>query len=175
MKRSFAEIAFTPDVLAAQAQAGTRAHLASLPNAPAQASVGSQANLLEISVPVAAWLQVADSFFIATVGSNGWPYIQHRGGQAGMIRLLDAHHFAFDDVAGNGQLITVGNLRGNDRVMLFLIDYENARRLKLWGRAVVQDTNAGAADYEQAVRTVTVALEAASFNCSAFIPSMARF
>jgi uncharacterized protein len=72
-------------------------------------------------------------------------------------------------------LITVGNLRGNDRVMLFFIDYQQARRLKLWGRAVVHEPSATACDYARALRSITVALEATSFNCSAFIPSLVRF
>ena len=76
---------------------------------------------------------------------------------------------------GNGQMLTVGNLKGNDRVMLFLIDYEHSARLKLWGRAAVALATPGETDYERRVRAITVELEAWNFNCSAFIPKRVRF
>ena len=124
---------------------------------------------------VRSWLQQTDSFFIATVSATGWPYMQHRGGEPGFVRVQGERHFAFDDVAGNGQMLTVGNLKGNNRVMLFLIDYEHAARLKLWGRATVALATPGETDYERRVRTITVELEAWNFNCSAFMPKLVRF
>jgi uncharacterized protein len=167
MNNSFVHLAFTEGVKAAQAQAGTRGQFAQAEGLPAQGG-----NV--IVAPVAQWLARADSFFIASVGSNGWPYVQHRGGEPGFVQVLDAQHFAFDDLAGNGQMITVGNLRDNDRVMLFLIDYAQAQRLKLWGRARVGPAQAGAG-YEQQRRRITVKLQAWNFNCSAFIPPLVRF
>ena len=124
---------------------------------------------------VRSWLQQTDSFFIATVSATGWPYMQHRGGEPGFVRVLDERRFAFDDVAGNGQMLTVGNLKGNDHVMLFLIDYEHSARLKLWGHATVALATPGETDYERRVRTITIELEAWNFNCSAFIPKLVRF
>ncbi len=168
MSRSFADIAFTASVRDAQRAEGTRDDYAALD--------GSTAAANDTLLPaVAEWLGRADSFFISTVGSNGWPYVQHRGGKPGMIRLVDAQHFEFDDVAGNGQMITVGNLRYNDRVMLFLIDYTESRRLKLWGHATVSDATPDVRDYRARVRTIRVGLAAWNFNCSAFIPQMFRF
>ncbi len=101
--------------------------------------------------------------------------VQHRGGKPGMIPQVDEHHFEFDDVAGNGQMITVGNLHDNDRVMLFLIDYTEARRLKLWGHATVRDATPDVHDYRARMRTIRIRLAAWNFNCSSFIPQMVRF
>jgi uncharacterized protein len=171
MNTSFINLAFTDGVKAAQAEVGTRTMFVQAERGAAKAGA-----LIEPSV--AEWLRRTDSFFIATVGTHHdgevWPYIQHRGGEPGFVQVLDEQHFAFDDVAGNGQMITVGNLRDNDRVMLFLIDYEHAARLKLWGRARVTPTAPGLA-YEQQVRRITVQLAGWNFNCSAFIPSLVKF
>ncbi len=168
MNRGFADIVFTDSVREAQRAEGTRDDYAALDD-PATASIET------LIPPVAEWLARADSFFISTVGANGWPYVQHRGGKPGMIRLIDQRHFEFDDVAGNGQMITVGNLRDNDRVMLFLIDYTEARRLKLWGRATVRDATPDVHDYRARMRTIRIRLAAWNFNCSSFIPQMVRF
>ncbi len=168
MNRGFADIVFTDAVRDAQRREGTRDDLAALDD-PAASTTDA------LIPPVAEWLARADSFFISTVGANDWPYMQHRGGKPGMIRLVDEHHFEFDDVAGNGQMITVGNLRDNDRVMLFLIDYTQAQRLKLWGRATVRDATPEVNDYRVRRRTIRIRLAAWNFNCSSFIPQMVRF
>lgn len=168
MSRGFVDIAFTDSVRDAQRTEGTRGDYAALD------ASGTAANDTLVP-PVAEWLAKADSFFLSTVGSNGWPYVQHRGGAPGMIRLVDERHFEFDDVAGNGQMITVGNLRDNDRVMLFLIDYAESRRLKLWGNATVRDATPDEHDYRARKRTIRIRLAAWNFNCSAFIPQMFRF
>jgi hypothetical protein len=75
-----------------------------------------------------------DSFYIASVSATGWPYLQHRGGPRGVMRVLNEHTLGFADFRGNRQYLTAGNLRSNDRVALFFMDYPNARRLKLSGR-----------------------------------------
>ena len=83
----------------------------------------------------AEFIATRDSFYLASVTPDGWPYVQHRGGQAGFLQALDAHTLAFADYAGNKQYITAGNLAVNDRVALFLMDYPNRTRLKIIGHA----------------------------------------
>ena len=83
------------------------------------------------------FIAARDSFYMATVTPDGWPYMQHRGGPTGFLRVLDVHTLAFSDYSGNKQYITAGNLTVNDRFALFLMDYPNRTRLKVIGRARV--------------------------------------
>lgn len=76
-----------------------------------------------------------DTAFVATTSADGQPYVQHRGGPKGFIKVLDEHTLAFADLAGNRQYISTDNLAENDRVLLFLMDYEHRRRVKVWGHA----------------------------------------
>jgi predicted pyridoxine 5'-phosphate oxidase superfamily flavin-nucleotide-binding protein len=85
------------------------------------------------------FIQARDSFYLATVSETGWPYVQHRGGAAGFLRVLTPGKLAFADYKGNRQMLTVGNLAVNDRVLLFLMDYPNRTRLKIMGHARVED------------------------------------
>jgi predicted pyridoxine 5'-phosphate oxidase superfamily flavin-nucleotide-binding protein len=87
----------------------------------------------------AAFIARRDSFYMATTNSDGWPYLQHRGGPAGFLRVLGPHQLGFADFKGNRQMLTTGNLDGNDRVALFLMDYPNRERLKILGHAQVLD------------------------------------
>ena len=86
-----------------------------------------------------AFIQTCDSFYMATVNENGWPYIQHRGGQPGFLRILDPRTLAFADYRGNRQMLSTGNLAVKDRVALFLMDYPQRTRLKILGHARVED------------------------------------
>jgi len=86
-----------------------------------------------------AFIAARDSFYMATVNSDGWPYIQHRGGPVGFLRLLDPQTLGFADFKGNRQLLSTGNLAANSRVALFLMDYPNRTRLKILGHARVID------------------------------------
>jgi len=86
-----------------------------------------------------AFVQARDSFYMATVSENGWPYIQHRGGSAGFLRVLDPQTLAFADYRGNRQMLSTGNLAANDRVALFLMDYPQRTRVKILGHARVED------------------------------------
>jgi predicted pyridoxine 5'-phosphate oxidase superfamily flavin-nucleotide-binding protein len=85
------------------------------------------------------FIQARDSFYIASVSENGWPYIQHRGGRAGFLRVLNPETLAFADYRGNRQMLSTGNLAANDRVALFLMDYPQRTRLKVLGHARVED------------------------------------
>ena len=82
-----------------------------------------------------------DSFFMATVGESGWPYLQHRGGPPGFLRVVDPSTLAFADYEGNHQMLSTGNLAVDDRVSLFLLDHANRRRLKILGHARVEDVH----------------------------------
>jgi predicted pyridoxine 5'-phosphate oxidase superfamily flavin-nucleotide-binding protein len=86
-----------------------------------------------------AFIRARDSFYMATVSESGWPYIQHRGGRVGFLRVLDPHTLAFADYRGNRQMLSTGNLAANNRVALFLMDYPQRTRLKLLGHARVED------------------------------------
>ncbi|WP_455245596.1 pyridoxamine 5'-phosphate oxidase family protein [Petrachloros mirabilis] len=86
-----------------------------------------------------AFIAARDSFYLGTVSETGWPYIQHRGGPAGFLRVLNPTTLAFPDYHGNRQLITTGNLAANNRVALFFMDYKQRERLKLIGHARVED------------------------------------
>jgi predicted pyridoxine 5'-phosphate oxidase superfamily flavin-nucleotide-binding protein len=86
-----------------------------------------------------SFIQARDSFYMATVSETGWPYLQHRGGEVGFLRVLSPTQLAFADYKGNRQLISVGNLAVTDRVMLFLMDYPQRTRLKIMGHARLQD------------------------------------
>lgn len=127
MPRAFAEIAYTPSVRAAQQRYGSRQANAGFDSDPVRRdSIGER----ELE-----FIPGRDSFFMASVGENGWPYVQHRGGPKGFLKILDEHTLGFADFSGNRQYISAGNVSHDDRVVLFLIDYPQRRRLKIWGRA----------------------------------------
>lgn len=87
----------------------------------------------------AQFIQARDSFYLSTVSESGWPYIQHRGGQPGFLRVVDPTTLAFADYQGNRQLLSTGNVAVNDRVCLFLMDYPQRTRLKILGHARIED------------------------------------
>jgi uncharacterized protein len=129
---------------------------------------------------LAAFIAELDTAFLATVSAAGAPYIQHRGGPPGFIKVLDEKTLGFADYAGNRQYITVGNLAGNDRAYLFLLDFARQRRIKIWGRArVVEDDPALLARLSDAgyrarpERAILFTVEAWDANCSQHIT--ARF
>lgn len=90
----------------------------------------------------AEFIAARDSFYMSTVSETGWPYIQHRGGPRGFLRVVNEATLAFADYQGNRQLLTAGNISVNDRVALFLMDYKNQERLKIVGYARVEDARA---------------------------------
>ncbi len=126
MTHRFAEIAFTDAVKAAQARDGSRAQYQRMTERG-----GPNAELAERE---AAFIAARDSFYLATVGATGWPYVQHRGGPPGFLKVIDPRTLAFADFGGNRQFVSVGNAATNDRVALFLMDYAHQTRLKLLGR-----------------------------------------
>ena len=94
-----------------------------------------------ITPDLAGFLAQLDTAFLATVSAEGAPYIQHRGGPKGFIKVLDDKTLGFADYAGNRQYITISNLAGNDRAYLFLLDFANRQRIKVWGRARVVEND----------------------------------
>lgn len=129
MSARFANLAFTPAVAALQERGGSRAHYAR------HAASGVERDPL--GEGEAAFIADRDSFYMATVSETGWPYLQHRGGPKGFLKVLDEHRIAFADFRGNVQYVSLGNLAGNDRVALMLMDYASKTRLKVLGHARV--------------------------------------
>ena len=167
MPHRFAEIAFTPDVRAAQVRYGSRQG-----NARLEALAGPNDALGDVETE---FIAARDSFYLATVSETGWPYIQHRGGPPGFLKVIDPRTLAFADFGGNRQYVTVGNAASNDRAALFLMDYANRRRLKLLGRIEVRDVGAappelvfqvGLPGYRARIeRVIVIRVEAFDWNC----------
>ena len=126
MGHKFAEIAFTQNVKNEQERGGSRRSYARLEQ-------GSDHHD-RLGPSEAAFIAERDSFYVATVSETGWPYIQHRGGPPGFVRILSEKTIGFADFAGNRQYVSVGNMQNDDRVAMFFMDYANQTRLKLLGR-----------------------------------------
>jgi hypothetical protein len=126
-RRYSSDVAFTPAVKALQSRHGSRRAYANM-----EANGGWET---AITPELEAFIGAQRSIFLATVNGEGQPYIQHRGGPPGFLRVLDPHTLAFVDFAGNRQYISTGNLGENPRAHLFLIDYRYRRRVKIWGTA----------------------------------------
>jgi predicted pyridoxine 5'-phosphate oxidase superfamily flavin-nucleotide-binding protein len=131
----------------------------------------------EVTPELAGFLARVDTAFLATASAEGQPYVQHRGGPRGFIRGLDHHTIGFLDLPGNRQYVTTGNLRENDRVCLFLIDYAHRLRVKVWGRARVVpiDDPAAAALTPEAPpgrveQAILISVSAWDANCPKHIP-----
>jgi predicted pyridoxine 5'-phosphate oxidase superfamily flavin-nucleotide-binding protein len=123
------DVAFTPSVKDVQARRGSRKAYAHREEAGPW--------LTRITPDLAAFIAAQTSVFLATANKDGQPYIQHRGGPPGFLRVLDDKTIGFADFAGNRQYITLGNLAENSKAYLFLIDYVHRRRIKIWGEARV--------------------------------------
>lgn len=123
------DVAFTPSVKAVQARKGSRQGYAHL-----ETRGGWETH---ITPDLAAFIETQVSAFLGTASADGQPYIQHRGGPAGFLKVLDDKTIAFADFSGNKQYITLGNLAENSKAILFLIDYRTRQRVKIWGEARV--------------------------------------
>ncbi len=163
------DIAFTPAVKALQLRAGSR-HAYSI----MEQGAGWQT---QISTALAGFISAQTSVFLATVNSEGQPYIQHRGGPQGFLHVLDDNTIAFVDFTGNQQYITTGNLSVNCKAHMFLIDYQHQQRVKLWGemRTVEDDilllSKLTPNNYPARVeRVMLFTITAWDANCSQHIP-----
>src|SRR3954471_20341528 len=163
------DVAFTPAVKAIQARKGSR---------DAYARVEQDGGWrTEVDDDLAAFLAAQDSMFLATATADGQPYIQHRGGPKGFIKILDNNTLAFADYGGNRQYITQGNLTENPKANIFLMDYAHRRRVKIWGEARVVDddpallTSLMPAGYKARPEQVIVfKISAWDTNCPQHIP-----
>ncbi|MDJ0674546.1 MAG: pyridoxamine 5'-phosphate oxidase family protein [Calothrix sp. MO_167.B42] len=169
MARQFTNIAFTDGVKETQLHYGSRSIYENY------LKKGVSEDIL--TAKETDFIAARDSFYMGTVSSNGWPYVQFRGGPKGFLRVLDEKTLGFVDFKGNLQYLSVGNLSENDRVFLFLMDYPNRRRLKIWGRAQVVDDNPelmeqlADADYHaEREKVILIQVEAFDWNCPQHIP-----
>jgi uncharacterized protein len=169
MARKFGEIAFTPEVQAAQTKRGSRqTYERYIANGPTNDTITSQ---------LEEFIAGIDGFYFGTVSSNGYPYIQFRGGLPGFLKVLDEKTLGFADFSGNVQYITVGNLSGNDKAFLFLMDYRHRKRVKIWGRAELIEHDPALIerlrmpdDPSAIERAILFHVEATSENCPQHIP-----
>ncbi len=170
MARAFARISFTANVQQVQIEMGSR-------SAYQDAEVGEIEEVV-LGDAEQSFIAARDSFYQATVSQSGWPYVQHRGGPAGFLKVLDERTVGYADFSGNRQYLSVGNLRGDNRVSLFLMDYPQRRRLKIWGRARVIDdrsepdllTSLELPDFRAPVeRGILIQVEAFDWNCPKYI------
>ena len=166
MSRAYYDIAFTPAVRAMQTRMGSRSTYAPLD--------GTDNRRDELTADEAQFIQERDGFYQASVSESGWPYVQFRGGPAGFLKVLDSKTIGYADFRGNVQYISVGNLQGNDRVALMLMDYANQRRLKIMGRARLIDRSTDPAliarlempRYRANIeRAVIITVEGYDWNC----------
>ncbi len=165
MATGYLDIAFTPAVEAAQAANGA-------------AGMYDKSRLSRVLTRLGPaeedYIAQRDSFYLASVGETGWPYVQHRGGPTGFLKVIDDQTLAFADFRGNRQYISLGNTAVNDRVSLFLMDYPNRRRMKIYARLEVRDLATDPALAQQLAlpgyralpeRAMLLHIEAYDWNC----------
>jgi predicted pyridoxine 5'-phosphate oxidase superfamily flavin-nucleotide-binding protein len=163
------DVAFTPTVKAIQTRKGSRHAYARMEDSGSWETV--------ITDEVKDFVEARDSVFLATANADGQPYIQHRGGPPGFLRVVDPLTIAFADFDGNRQFISTGNLQENPKAQLFLIDYERRERIKIWGEARVVEDDAALiarlmpAGYKaRAQQAIVFEVKAWDANCSKHIP-----
>ena len=167
MSESFYEIAFTPGVKEQQSEHGSRRQYERMETALAgHNKLGSDEQ---------NFIAHRDSFYMASVSETGWPYIQHRGGPPGFVHVLRPELIGFADLRGNKQYISLGNLKNDDRVALFFMDYPNQTRLKILGHAEIHEHDALAPMLIEQFRTtepgaiveraILIHVSGFSFNC----------
>ena len=169
MAHSYHEIAFTPTILDLQVKAGSRQGYASMSEGERYARL--------LTARESGFIAQRDSFYMASVSETGWPYVQHRGGPQGFMKVLDQSTIGFADYSGNRQYVSTGNFRKDDRVSLFFMDYPNRRRLKMLGRVRIVESHETDIleqledpDYPvQVERAFLITVEGFDWNCPAHI------
>jgi predicted pyridoxine 5'-phosphate oxidase superfamily flavin-nucleotide-binding protein len=166
---NFGSLLFTPAVKALQEKYGSRRHYARMESGGAPDRLGPGET---------AFIAERDSFYMATVSANGWPYLQHRGGSTGFLKVVDDRTIALADLAGNKQYISTGNLTTDDRVAIIMIDYPNQARLKILGHVEILageparewiDRLRDPADKAAIERVYICRIEALDWNCAQHI------
>ena len=165
MAKNFAEIGFSAAAKKLQEKHGSRKTYSRMESQTVYSGLGKNEQ---------SFIAQRDSFYMATSGENGFPYIQHRGGPKGFLKVLDENRLGFIDFKGNMQYISVGNLMTNNKVSLFMVDYPNKRRLKLYAKAEIVELkdnpellqNLDLEDYKfQPERMMVFNIEAFDWNC----------
>jgi predicted pyridoxine 5'-phosphate oxidase superfamily flavin-nucleotide-binding protein len=171
MTRPSSDVAFTPAVKAVQAKRGSRERYAKVEEKGGWRTT--------ITPDLAGFLAAVRSFYLATASADGQPYVQHRGGPPGFLRVVDERTLGFADFKGNRQYITTGNLAENGKAFIFIMDYAQRRRVKLWGRARVMEADAALLarlspeGYEaRPEQGILFEIEAWDTNCPQHIPQM---
>lgn len=169
MNQNFTKVAFTDSVKKLQEQYGSRKSYARMESA------GDQYVLTDREIP---FIKSRDSFYMATVGENGWPYVQYRGGAIGFLKVINGSTLGFADFRGNMQFISAGNINSNRKASLFLIDYPSKQRLKIWAESEVIDAGEdpallkklGDPNYKAKIeRLIIFKIKAYDWNCSQHI------
>lgn len=168
--RNFTDLAYSKSVKAMQQHLGARDRNEELAREPRNT---------EVTDGLSAYLAERTSILLATAAKSGWPYVQHRGGPKGFLRVLDERTIGFADYRGNRQYVTVGNLAENDRAFIFLMDYAERQRIKLWGRARVVEDDAALLErlmpegYKaRPEQAILFTIEAWDANCPQHIPRL---
>jgi predicted pyridoxine 5'-phosphate oxidase superfamily flavin-nucleotide-binding protein len=163
--KNFTEIAFTDDVKTIQTKFGSRKNYVTMEQKAAPTKLPDEAK---------GFIEESDLFYQATVGTNGWPYVQHRGGPKGMLKVLSGNKIGYADFRGNKQYLSVGNIQSNNKVSIIIMDYPRKSRLKIWATAEIV-TKADApelveqlqnSEYKASIeRAVILTVEAFDWNC----------
>jgi predicted pyridoxine 5'-phosphate oxidase superfamily flavin-nucleotide-binding protein len=165
MNQNFTKFAFTDSVKAVQERFGSRKSYVRMETS------GDRYALTSREIP---FIQSRDSFYMATVGDNGWPYVQYRGGPKGFLKVIDNTTLGYADFRGNMQYISVGNINSSRKVSLFLMDYPSQKRLKIWAESEVIDSEQDAEllqnlkmpDYKAHIeRLIIFRIQAFDWNC----------
>jgi uncharacterized protein len=168
MREYISDIAFTDTVKQIQKEKGSRSIYA---NVEQQGSWEYTVNSF-----LRNFIAERDSFYIATVNSEGYPYIQHRGGPKGFLKVIDHQTLGFADFNGNRQYLSYGNLKDNNKVSLFLMDYPNKARIKIWGTAETREDDSElieklstSVDRKNTEHAFLIHIEAWDRNCPKYI------
>lgn len=165
MNKNFTQLAFTDSVKKAQEHYGTR---------KAYARMETSGDQYQLSDRESEFIHSRDSFYMATVGENDWPYVQFRGGPQGFLKVIDDTTLGYADFRGNGQYISTGNLQSGNRAALILMDYAQQRRLKIWTEVSIVEATQDEAllrqlkmpEYKARIeRLVTLKIQAFDWNC----------
>ena len=165
MNKNFTQLTFTNSVKKAQEHYGTR---------HAYARMEQAGDRYLLTAKETAYIESRDSFYMATVGENGWPYVQFRGGPKGFLKVIDESTLGYADFRGNGQYISTGNLQANNKASLILVDYPTQQRLKLWAESNIIEAKENEAlaaqltmpDYKARIeRLVILTIKAYDWNC----------
>ncbi|MCG7874146.1 MAG: pyridoxamine 5'-phosphate oxidase family protein [Candidatus Thiodiazotropha lotti] len=165
MNKNFTQYAFTESVKKAQSRYGTR---------KTYERMEASGDRFQLTAREALFIQSRDSFYMASIGENGWPYVQFRGGEPGFLKVIDELTLGYADFRGNGQYISTGNIEANRKVSLILMNYPNQQRLKIWAEASILEADEDHVlreqlenpDYKgQTERLVTLKVKAFDWNC----------